>query len=78
MSAIAIAPTQMYRLGEFHSFLAAGVEFIYLVPGGSIFALEGVAKDLFALLKGGELPGDVLIARLLAQPLRRPLLNSRK
>ena len=37
------APARTYRLGEFHAFRAAGRRFLYLVPSGGIFELDGVA-----------------------------------
>jgi uncharacterized protein len=57
--------TQPYRLGEYHSFSAAGTEFLYLVPSGSIFAVEGVAKLVIELLGAGEMPREALVAKLL-------------
>jgi hypothetical protein len=57
--------SQPYRLGEYHSFSAAGTEFLYLVPSGSIFAVEGIAKLVIELLGAGEMPRDVLVAKLL-------------
>lgn len=40
MSAIEILTPLRYRLREFHSFEAAGAGFVYLVPSGSILALN--------------------------------------
>ena len=57
--------TQPYRLGEYHSFSAAGTEFLYLVPSGSIFAVEGIAKLVIELLGSGEMPREALVAKLL-------------
>jgi uncharacterized protein len=57
--------TQPYRLGEYHSFTAAGAEFLYLVPSGSIFAVEGVAKLVIKLLGSGEMSREALVAKLL-------------
>jgi uncharacterized protein len=57
--------TQPYRLGEYHSFTAAGAEFLYLVPSGSIFAVEGVAKLVIELLGSGEMSREALVAKLL-------------
>jgi radical SAM protein with 4Fe4S-binding SPASM domain len=56
---------QPYRLGEYHSFSAAGTEFLYLVPSGSIFAVEGVAKLVIELLGSGEMPREALVAKLI-------------
>jgi len=57
--------TQPYRLGEYHSFSAAGSEFLYLVPSGSIFVVEGIAKLVIELLGSGEMPREALVAKLL-------------
>src|SRR5258708_18931330 len=57
--------SQPYRLGEYHSFSAAGTEFLYLVPSGSIFAVEGIAKLVIELLGAGEMPRETLVAKLL-------------
>jgi uncharacterized protein len=65
VSSVTEAQAQMYRSGEYHSFSAAGVEFLYMVPSGSIFALEGVGKRVMQLLAAGELQRDALIDRVL-------------
>src|SRR5712664_2052244 len=57
--------SQPYRLGEYHSFSAAGTEFLYLVPSGSIFAMEGIAKLVIELLGAAALPREILVAKLL-------------
>jgi len=61
-----VAATRTYRLGEFHRFDAAGAQFVYLVPAGAIFALDGAAGKLFDCLAAGELPHDRLIDELTA------------
>jgi uncharacterized protein len=53
-----------YRAGEHHSFSAAGVDFWYLVPSGSIFALEGIGKDVLALLEDEALDREAIMQRL--------------
>src|SRR6266404_1161012 len=57
--------TQPYRLGEYHAFSASGTEFLYLIPSGSIFAMEGIAKLVIELLGAAELPREILVAKLL-------------
>lgn len=53
-----------YRLGEYHPFQAAGVEFLYLVPSGAIFALEGMAKEVIGLLRDGDAPRELIVKTL--------------
>jgi uncharacterized protein len=66
MSAAAVAPTlAAYRLGEHHAFSAAGTDFLYLVPSGAVFAVEGIGQDVIRLLKSCELPRELLVSRLL-------------
>ena len=40
------ASATKYSLREFHSFEAAGVGFVYLVPSGAIFALDKIGSDI--------------------------------
>jgi len=42
-----------YRLGEFHPFTAGGKPFVYLVPSGGIFEVEGLASELLRRLDSG-------------------------
>lgn len=58
---------RVYRLGEFHSFEAAGRRFVYLVSGGAIFEMDRAAAILIDHLKDGATPHDQLIAELVAQ-----------
>jgi uncharacterized protein len=60
-----------YRLGEHHSFSAAGTDFLYLVPSGSIFALEGVGKQVIEVLSSGDGREEVLMAKLVEGGLSR-------
>jgi uncharacterized protein len=55
----------MYHLGEYHGFAAAGVEFMYLVPSGAVFAAEGIAKDIVELLQQGDQAPETIIQHLL-------------
>ena len=50
-----------YRIGEHHAFRAADAEFLYLVPSGAIFQVEGLSKSLVALLAQGERTREELI-----------------
>jgi uncharacterized protein len=56
-----------YRAGEHHSFSAAGVDFWYLVPSGSIFALEGIGKEVLALLEDEALDREAIVQRLVGR-----------
>jgi hypothetical protein len=44
-----------YRPAEAHPFKAAGEEFLYLVPSGAIFRMEGLGKDIVNLVHGAAL-----------------------
>ena len=46
--------TRTYRLGEFHAVEAGGKRFVYLVPAGAIFELDGPAEILIDRLSRGE------------------------
>ena len=47
MSAVADALSSItYRPGEAHAFQASGAEFLYLVPSGAIFRMEGLAWNI--------------------------------
>ena len=58
---------RVYRLGEFHSFSAAGRQFLYLVPAGAIFELDTTAQTLINRLAQGEASDDELAAALSAE-----------
>jgi len=59
--------TRPYRLGEFHSFQAAGARFLYLVPAGAIFAVDHAVGQLIDCFQGGPVQHDRLIADLAAR-----------
>ncbi len=61
------ATESIYRLGEFHSFDAAGTRFLYLVPSGGIFALDEIAAAMIERLEQGEASRDRLLADLTAR-----------
>ena len=65
-----------YRLLEYHPFQAAGTEFLYLVPSGAIFALEGTAREVIELLKHGEAPREVIIKTLVNRGHSRESIES--
>ena len=60
------AETRAFRLGEFHSFSARNRRFLYLVPAGAIFELDGAAELLIDRLAQGEASEDQLVADLMA------------
>ena len=51
-------------LGEFHSFTAAGREFLYLVPSAAVFALDEPASAILASLRDQPLTFEELGASL--------------
>jgi uncharacterized protein len=63
--------TRAYRLGEFHPFESADRKFIYLVPAGAVFELDGPAGDLIADLNGREMAHDELSDRLVGNGYSR-------
>lgn len=60
------ATDQLYQLGEFHRFQAAGEEFVYVVPAGGIFALTPGSRRALELLAGGPQTRESLVAVLRA------------
>ena len=60
-AAITDAP---YRLGEHHAFESAGTRFLYLVPSGAIFALDGIGQDVFDFMREQDRSQQELIAFL--------------
>ena len=52
MSAVAEAlPSIVYRPEEAHAFRAADADFLYLVPSGAIFRMEGLARAMVEQLR---------------------------
>jgi uncharacterized protein len=52
MSAVSEAlASATYRPAEAHAFHAAGAEFLYLVPSGAIFRMEGLAGEMLDLVR---------------------------
>ncbi len=57
---------RLYRLGEFHSFEAAGRRFLYLVPAGAVFELDDAALKLIDRVAQGETAHEELLEDLVA------------
>ena len=53
--------------GEFHHFQTAGVDFLYLVPSGGVFAVSPAGKAALELLREQSLDADDLLAALVQQ-----------
>jgi uncharacterized protein len=64
MSAIAEAVPVTYRPGEAHAFRAADEDFLYLVPSGAIFRMEGLPKVIVEEVRVREFDREELVARL--------------
>jgi len=56
--------TAEYRRAEHHRFAVAGEEFLYLVPSGAVFGLNGLSKDIFDVLAQDPAGREELVARL--------------
>jgi uncharacterized protein len=76
MSALVEEAVTTYRAGEHHSFSAAGVDFRYLVPSGSIFALEGIGKDVLALLGTSALDRTSIVKSMVATGYDEPSVEA--
>jgi uncharacterized protein len=63
------ADTRDYRLGEFHSFQTGGRRFLYLVPPGAIFELDGAAQAVIDRLAEGETSREEMAAQLVGEGL---------
>jgi uncharacterized protein len=59
------------QLGEFHRFEAGGAPFLYLVPSGGVFALDGLADRAVQLAATGPRPAEELLGELVAQGATR-------
>jgi uncharacterized protein len=58
-------PSIRYRPAEAHAFKAVNEDFLYLVPSGAIFRMEGLTKDIMNLVREremvrGEIVGDLM------------------
>jgi len=58
--------SQPYRLGEFHAFEAASRRFLYLVPAGAIFEMDGAAQALLDRLAERPMTHHELVEALAA------------
>jgi uncharacterized protein len=76
MSVETVLEAPIYRVAEHHSFSAAGVDFWYLVPSGSIFALEGPGRQVLDLLGDRAIDRDMIIKELLALGYSRSLAQA--
>ena len=65
------AGARVFRLGEFHHFSARGRRFLYLVPAGAIFEVDGAAGALIDRLADGEASEEQLLESLAALGLPR-------
>src|ERR1041385_8764822 len=54
-----------YRPAEHHAFETSGKDFLYLVPSGAVFGLEGLSKEIFSLLLREQLPREELVSALI-------------
>ena len=57
---VGVLPSVTYRPAEAHAFRAADAEFLYLVPSGAIFRMEGLAKEMVELVRESPMSrGDI-------------------
>jgi uncharacterized protein len=54
-----------YRPAEHHAFSAAGRDFLYLIPSGAVFGLEGLSREIFETLKSAPMGHEEIVQRLL-------------
>jgi len=47
----ALTPALTYRQREFHAFESVGTQFVYLVPSGSIFAIDKIGREILDRVK---------------------------
>jgi uncharacterized protein len=55
-----------FRLGEFHAFKGGETKYLYLVPSGAIFELEGLASAVLEGLQAGERTPESILGDLQA------------
>jgi len=67
---------QEYRPAEHHFFESAGGEFLYLVPSGAVFGLDGLSKEIFHLLEQQTLSREALIGTLIGRGYRLDEIES--
>jgi uncharacterized protein len=54
-------PSVTYRPAEAHAFEAAGASFLYLVPSGAVFRMEGLAREILELVRQRPMTGADLV-----------------
>jgi uncharacterized protein len=55
-----VLPSVTYRPAESHPFRAADEDFLYLVPSGAIFRMDGLAKEMLELVRQSPMTrGDI-------------------
>ncbi len=54
-----------YHPAEHHAFESGGRQFLYLIPSGAIFGLEGLSQEIYNLLQSCPLSGEELTMELL-------------
>jgi uncharacterized protein len=64
MTAGAVFTDVPYGLGEYHAFESLGTRFLYLVPSGAIFALDGIGQEAFDYVREQDRSKPELIAFL--------------
>jgi uncharacterized protein len=61
----AIEPQTLgYRQAEHHRFSVGSAEFLYLVPSGAVFGLQGLSKEIFESLEEGGADREDIVVRL--------------
>lgn len=56
-----------YRLREFHEFKTAGTRFLYVVPSGAIFALNGIGQEILDGIEERDRSSEELMEWLLSK-----------
>src|SRR6202035_168357 len=57
-----VIPSMAYRPAEAHAFRAVDADFLYLVPSGAIFRMEGLGKEIVDLVRGNHmLRSDIVV-----------------
>ena len=56
-----------YRPAEAHVFRAAEAEFLYLVPSGAIFRMDGLGKEIVDLVRSRELMRSEIVSYFLSR-----------
>ncbi len=67
MTAVESLVGVQYRPAEHHAFSAGGRDFLYLVPSGAVFGLDGLARELFVTLKQAPMRRDELVTLMIGR-----------